>query len=406
MPKIKYNFTFVKYKHISMYNRILSHEFLRLKGSFRVVTVIGPRQSGKTTLCKMVFPGYHYVNLEDETVVSEMELNRKGFIERFCDGLIIDEVQRMPEILSTVQVVIDANPHASIVLTGSNNLQISQKFTQSLAGRTAILTLLPFSVAELNQDDRSLDDFEIMHRGFYPSVWANGVPANDVYRQYYNTYIQRDIQQVMNIRNLSEFRKFIVLSASRVGCEFNAKSISNELGVSLPTVQEWMNVLEATYVAFRLYPFYRIIGKRLVKTPKIYFYDVGLACYLLGIQNAHQLETHPLRGAIFENMVVTEFLKHQMNHGLDNNLYFYRDRSQREVDIVQDYGLQSLRAFEVKMAPTIHSDFYKNLQYFTRLFNQETQVTQVINTGLDKNEDPFTGHFNYREIENYLNQLP
>ena len=389
-----------------MYDRILSHELQRLKGLFRVVTVIGPRQSGKTTLCKMVFPHYHYVNLEDETIVSEMELNRKGFIEHYCDGLIIDEVQRMPQILNSVQVVVDANPHANIVLTGSNNLQISQKVTQSLAGRTAILTLLPLSVAELNQADCSLNDFEIMHRGFYPSVWANGVPAIDVYRQYYNTYIQRDIQQVMNIRHLSEFRKFIILSASRVGCEFNAMSISNELGISLPTVQEWMNVLEATFVAFRLHPFYRNIGKRLMKTPKVYFHDVGLACYLLGIQNAQQLETHPLRGAIFENMVVTEFLKHQMNHGLDNNLYFYRDRSQREVDIIQDCGLQSLRAFEVKLAPAIHSDFYKNLQYFTGLFKQETQVAQVINTGSDKNEDPFTGHFNYREIENHLNQLP
>lgn len=388
-----------------MYNRILSQELLRLKGLFRVVTVTGPRQSGKTTLCKMVFPQYHYVNLEDETTMSEMELNRKGFIERYSDGLIIDEVQRMPEILNSVQVVVDANPHANIVLTGSNNLQISQKVTQSLAGRTAILTLLPFSVAELNQEDQSLDDFEIMHRGFYPSVWANEMPAVDLYRQYYNTYIQRDIQQVMNIRHLAEFRKFIVLSASRVGCEFNAKSISNEIGVSLPTVQEWMNVLEATYVAFRLHPFYRNIGKRLVKTPKVYFYDVGLVCYLLGIQNAHQLETHPLRGAIFENLVVTEFLKHQMNHGLDNNLFFYRDRSQHEVDIVLDYGLQSVRAYEVKLSPYIHSDFYKNLLYFKSLFHQEAIETQIVNTGSDNNDDPFTGHINYRDIENHLNRL-
>lgn len=387
-----------------MYNRILSQELLRLKGLFRVVTITGPRQSGKTTLCKIVFPQYHYVNLEDETILNELELNRKGFIERYCDGLIIDEVQRMPEILNSVQVVVDANPNANIVLTGSNNLQISQKVTQSLAGRTAILTLLPFSVAELNEEDRLLDDFEIMHRGFYPAVWANNVPAVDVYRQYYNTYIQRDIQQVMNIRHLAEFRKFIIISASRVGCEFNAKSISNELGVSLPTIQEWMNVLEATYVAFRLQPFYRNIGKRLVKTPKIYFYDVGLVCYLLGIQNAHQLETHPLRGQIFENMVVAEILKHRMNHGLDNNLFFYRDRSQYEVDVVLDDSLLSVSAFEVKLASTIHNDFYKSLKYFKSLFEQETVVTQVINTGTDKNNDPITGHFNYRDIESQLNQ--
>ena len=387
-----------------MYNRLLSQELLRLKGLFRVVTITGPRQSGKTTLCKMVFPQYHYVNLEDETILNELELNRKGFIERYCDGLIIDEVQRMPEILNSVQVVVDANPNANIVLTGSNNLQISQKVTQSLAGRTAILTLLPFAVAELNDEDRLLDDFEIMHRGFYPAVWANDIPAVDVYRQYYNTYIQRDIQQVMNIRHLAEFRKFIIISASRVGCEFNAKSISNELGVSLPTIQEWMNVLEATYVAFRLQPFYRNIGKRLVKTPKIYFYDVGLVCYLLGIQNAHQLETHPLRGQIFENMVVAEILKHRLNHGLDNNLFFYRDRSQYEVDVVLDDSLLSVSAFEIKLSPTIHNDFYKSLKYFKALFEQETVMTQIINTGTDKNGDSFTGHFNYRDIESQLNQ--
>lgn len=385
-----------------MYNRILSQELLRLKRLFRVVTVIGPRQSGKTTLCKMVFPSYHYVNLEDEVIVNEMELNRKGFIERYCDGLIIDEVQRMPEILNAVQVVVDTNPHANIVLTGSNNLQLSQKVTQSLAGRTAMLTLLPFALAELTAQDRSLDDFEIMHRGFYPAVWAGNIPAQDLYRQYYNTYLQRDIQQVMNIRHLAEFRKFIVISASRVGCEFNAKSISNELGVSLPTIQEWMNVLEATYVAFRLQPFYRNIGKRLVKTPKVYFYDVGLVCYLLGISDAHQLETHPLRGQIFENMVVAEVMKHQFNHGLDNNLYFYRDRSQHEVDIVLDEGLNSLKAFEVKLSPVAHRDFYMSLQYFKSLFEQETRQTQVINTGNDDNDDLEMGHFNYRNIENHL----
>ncbi len=387
-----------------MYRRILETELLRLKGLFKVVTVTGPRQSGKTTLCRMAFPNYHYVNLEDEAAMNELELERKLFVERHCEGLIIDEVQRMPEILSTVQVVVDNHPNANIVLTGSNNLQLSNKVTQSLAGRTAMLTLLPLAVAELNDQDRNLDDFEIMCRGFYPAVWANGIPATDVYRQYYNTYVQRDILQVMNVRHLNEFRKFLVISASRVGCEFNASSISNELGVSLPTITEWMNVLEATYVAFRLQPFYRNIGKRLVKTPKVYFYDVGLVCYLLGINNAQQLETHPLRGQIFENMVVIEFLKHRFNHGLDSNLFYYRDRSGHEVDVVLDEGLQSLRAFEVKLSATMHHDFYKSLNYFRSLFAEETLQTQVVNTGTENSKLPFVGHFNYRDIETILNE--
>ena len=387
-----------------MYHRILEKELLRLKGVFKVVTITGPRQSGKTTLCRMAFPNYHYVNLEDESVMNELELDRKSFIERHHAGLIIDEVQRMPEVLSTVQVVVDNHPDANIVLTGSNNLQLPNKVTQSLAGRTAMLTLLPLAAAELDENDRSLTDFEILHRGFYPAVWANGIPATDVYRQYYNTYVQRDILQVMNLRHLNEFRKFLVISASRVGCEFNASSISNELGVSLPTIAEWMNVLEATYVAFRLQPFYRNIGKRLVKTPKVYFYDVGLVCYLLGINNAHQLETHPLRGQIFENTVVTEFLKHRYNHGLDNNLYFFRDRSGNEVDMVIDDGLQSLRAFEIKLSATIHRDYYKSLGYFRSLFADETRLTQVVNTGKENSDLPFVGHFNYQEIETILNK--
>lgn len=387
-----------------MYPRILEKELLRLKGLFKVVTITGPRQSGKTTLCRMAFPHYQYVNLEDEAVVNELEMNRKSFVEHHYKGVIIDEVQRIPEILNTIQVVADSHPDANIILTGSNNLQLSNKVTQSLAGRTAMLTLLPLAVAELNDRDRALDDFEIMFRGFYPAVWANGIPANDIYRQYYNTYVQRDILQLMNVRRLNEFRKFLVISASRVGCEFNASSISNELGVSLPTIAEWMNVLEASYVAFRLQPFYRNISKRLVKTPKVYFYDVGFVCYLLGINNVHQLETHPLRGQIFENMVVTEFLKHRFNHGRDNNLFFFRDRSGNEVDLVLDYSLQTLQAFEVKLSAVVHHDFYKSLNYFRSLFAEETRDTLIVNTGAKNSETPFVGHINYRDIETTLQE--
>lgn len=386
-----------------LYYRTQIDELKRLKGLFAVVTVTGPRQSGKTTACKMAFPDFHYINLEDEVTVMELELNRRSFIERYCDGLIIDEVQRMPEILNAVQIVVDNHPDANIVLTGSNNLQLVDKVTQSLAGRTALLTLLPLSLSELSDADRALSDFEIMHRGFYPAVWSRGIPAVDLYRQYYNTYIQRDIQQIANIRRLNEFRKFVVISASRIGTEFNAQSISNELGVAQTTVQEWMNVLEATFVAFRLQPFYRNIGKRLVKTPKVYFYDVGMVCYLLGIHDAHQLEMHPMRGQIFENMVVVECLKHQFNHGLDNNLFYYRDRSQHEVDIVIDNGLQSLLAIEVKLSPAIHPDFFKGLKYFRSLFEEETQSTMVAYTGISgPSDDHLTGHFNYKEISRIL----
>ncbi len=388
-----------------MYNRKIEDELLRLKGLFRVVTVTGPRQSGKTTLVKHAFPDYTYVNLEDEAVISELQLNRKAFLEHHCTGLIIDEVQRMPELISAVQVVVDETSGASVVLTGSNNLQLMQRVTQSLAGRTAVLTLLPLSIEELTGNDRLLSCFKLMYNGFYPAVWAQNLPAQDMYRQYFNTYIQRDIRQVLNVKNLDEFRKFLVIAASRIGTEFNAQSISNELGVSLPTVLEWMNVLEATYVAFRLRPFYRNIGKRLIKTPKIYFYDVGLVCYLLGITKPSQLETHPLRGQVFENMVVCEFIKYQFNRGRDNDIYFFRDRSQREVDIVIDRGLDELHAFEVKLASTIHPDFYNNLKYFRSLFTDQTRTTQVINTGASSVYSPETGHINFWDIPTTLTRI-
>ena len=380
-----------------MYNRTLEAELIRLSGFFRVLTITGPRQSGKTTLSKKVFPEYQYINLEDETMRAELELNRKEFLLRFRKGLIIDEVQNMPEIFSVVQVIVDEHSDAHFVLTGSNNFLLMQKITQSLAGRTAILTLLPFAINELTQEDKSIDLYEMLLRGFYPAVWAHNIPPQDIYRQYFSTYIQRDIQQVLKVRHLSEFRRFVVMCASRIGTEFNAQSMSNELGVSIPTIQEWMNVLEASYIAFRLQPFYRNINKRLVKTPKIYFYDVGLVCFLLGIKDAQQLETHPLRGQIFENMVVGEFLKHQYNQGQDSNLYFYRDKGQHEVDLVQEDGI-NFSAYEIKLSANIHTDFYKNLQYFRSLFPNETIATQIINTGEIDNPDPLHGHISYLRI--------
>lgn len=398
-PNIKYYFRFVQLIIKDMYNREIEKEVLRLSTYFRVLTITGPRQSGKTTLCKKVFPLFKYINLEDETTRTELELDRKNFLVKYREGLIIDEVQNMPEIFSVVQVVVDEYPDAHFVLTGSNNFMLMQKITQSLAGRSAVLTLLPFSIEELTEKDKSRNAFELMFHGFYPAVWANQIPPLDIYRQYFTTYIQRDIQQVMNIRRLSEFRRFIIMCASRIGTEFNAQSMSGELGVSIPTIQEWMNVLEASYVAFRLQPFYRNIGKRLVKTPKIYFYDVGMVCYLLGIKSAEQVETHPLRGQIFENMVICDILKHQYNNGQDNNLFFFRDKGQHEVDLILEDGV-NLLAYEIKLSPTIHPDFYKNLKYFRSLFSQETTLTQVINTEGEENDDSFCGHINYLHIFN------
>ncbi len=377
-----------------MYNRNIESEVVRLAQYYHVLTITGPRQSGKTTLCKKVFPDYDYVNLEDETMRVDIELNGKSYLIAHRQGLIIDEIQNMPNVFSMVQVIVDTYEDARFILTGSNNFLLMQKITQSLAGRTAILTLLPLSIAELPEVSKAVSPFELIYKGFYPAVWAQKVPSQDMYRQYFSTYIQRDVQQVLNIRHLTEFRSFLIMCASRIGTEFNAQSMCSELGVSIPTIQEWMNVLEASYVVFRLQPFYRNINKRLVKTPKIYFYDVGLACYLLGIRDASQVETHPLRGQLFENMVVCDRLKNIYNAGKDNNLYFYRDKGQHEVDIIQEEG-SHLSAYEIKLAPIVHTEFYKNLNYFRALFPNDTVKTMIINTGEDENDLPDNGHIHF-----------
>ncbi len=362
-----------------------------------MLVLTGPRQSGKTTLCKMAFPDYSYINLEDEIVRDEFAVRRKEFlIGKGC--LIIDEAQNMPEIFSIIQVMVDENPDLHYIITGSNNFSLMQNITQSLAGRAALLTLLPLSFSELTDNDKSIGTDNIMIRGFYPGVIANEIPPQDAYRQYYNTYLQRDIMQIMNIKNMDEFRRFVVLCAARVGTEFNAAGLSNEIGVSIHTIQSWINVLEASYIIFHLRPFYRNIGKRLTKKTKIYFYDSGLVCYLLGIHTSEQLNTHPLRGEIFENMVVGDMIKNIYNKGDDNNLFFYRDKSQHEVDVVQDDGLQ-LKAYEIKSAQIINTDFYKNLDYFRKLIGKDLISSQIIYTGDQELMSNENGYINYLNIK-------
>ncbi|HSN09646.1 MAG TPA: ATP-binding protein, partial [Hanamia sp.] len=293
---------------MSFINRVLHQELERLSALYPVVVVTGPRQSGKTTLCKKQFPGYHYVNLEDISIREQIALAPKAFLQQYARGLIIDEAQQYPELFSYIQVVSDASDTAKFILTGSSNFSLMEKITQSLAGRAALLTLLPLSLAELGNRIK-VDTDIILLNGGYPAVWAKKIPVQDVSRNYYNTYIERDVRQLLNVKDMTRFQTFIRLCAGRTGTELNASALSNEVGVSVPTVKEWLSTLEASYILFRLPPFYRNIGKRLVKAPKLYFYDTGLVCFLLGIENEKQLAAHPLRGSIFENLVVLEFIK-------------------------------------------------------------------------------------------------
>ena len=378
-----------------MYNRELKTKRLELSQTWSIISVTGPRQSGKTTLCKMAFPEYEYVNLERATTRALVEQDIEGFLLQYPNGLIIDEAQNLPELFSVLQVVVDENKSLRYVLSGSSDFLLMQNISQSLAGRVAVMRLLPLSLSELGADI-SEDVNEQMWCGFYPAVWGDKKDPHTVYDSYVATYIQKDVRQIVNIKDLTLFRRFLTLVATRVGTEFVASSIGTELGVDHKTIQSWMSILETSYTAFLLHPFYRNIGKRLTKTPKVYFYDVGLVCYLLGIETAQQLAHHPLRGAIFENMVVCDMLKERYNKGLDKNIMFYRDKV-REVDILQEEAGR-LHAYEVKVAERFHSDFTKSLDYLKALLKDDLLSMTIVYTGENKSVGSI--HLkNYKDIK-------
>ena len=378
-----------------MYNRELKTKLLELSQTWSIISVTGPRQSGKTTLCKMAFPEYEYVNLERATTRALVEQDIEGFLLQYPNGLIIDEAQNLPELFSVLQVVVDENKSLRYVLSGSSDFLLMQNISQSLAGRVAVMRLLPLSLSELGADT-SEDVNEQMWCGFYPAVWGDKKDPHTVYDSYVATYIQKDIRQIVNIKDLTLFRRFLTLVATRVGTEFVASSIGTELGVDHKTIQSWMSILETSYTAFLLHPFYRNIGKRLTKTPKVYFYDVGLVCYLLGIETAQQLAHHPLRGAIFENMVVCDMLKERYNKGLDKNIMFYRDKV-REVDILQEEAGR-MHAYEVKVAERFHSDFTKSLDYLKALLKDDLLSMNIVYTGENKSVGSI--HLkNYKDIK-------
>ena len=375
--------------------RKLQQDLIELSNDWSVISVTGPRQSGKTTLCKMAFPDYEYINLERQNTQRLMKQDAESFLRQYTKGAIIDEAQLVPELFSAIQVLVDENPSLRFVLSGSSDFLLMQNISQSLAGRVAIRRLLPMSFEELPEIQTMPTD-EIMYRGFYPAIWGSRKTPLTVYDSYLNTYIQRDVRQISNIPDLHLFQQFIRICASRIGTEFNAQSISNELGISGMTVKRWISILEASYILFLLQPFYRNIGKRLTKTPKIYFHDIGLVCHLLGIEKPQQLQNHPLRGEIFENMVVSEMLKQRFNRGESNNLFFYRDKS-REVDILSLNG-NEIKAYEVKSAKIINQDFFANMNALRTLLGDDVKSTQVIYDGTDTLPSSNNGVINFRKI--------
>ena len=363
-----------------MIQRKIQAELAQLAQEYKVVTITGPRQSGKTTLAKMQFPDYDYVNLEDPETRSLAEKDAREFLHRHPAPIIIDEIQRLPMLLSYIQVECDkSNKKGQYILTGSHQPALKAGISQSLAGRTAVLQLLPLSIEELLDAGMKLDRDKYIFKGFMPQLYEENIDINRFYRNYYMTYVERDARQLVNIRNFSAFETFIKLLAGRVGQLVNMQSLSNDVGVSSTTISEWLSILEASYIIFRLPPYFENFGKRQTKSAKIYFTEVGLAAYLLELENPGMVTRDPLMGNLFENMVIVEALKARYNAGKDAGLYFFRDSHGMEIDLLQSSG-RKLYPFEIKAARTYSSEFAKNIKTFRKL-NDKTADGCVIYSG-------------------------
>lgn len=366
---------------------------------YSVITITGPRQVGKTTLCKNLFPNYTYINLEHPAQRIIIEQDIEAFFANSNTHLIIDEVHHLPQMLSYIQVLVDENPDRKFILTGSSNFALLHQITQSLAGRTALFTLLPFAQSELS-GTKDLSTDQLLYQGFYPAIYTKNTPASMLYRDYYNTYVERDIHQLLKVKNLQAFQTFIRLCAGRVGSECNFSSLSNDVGVSVPTITEWVSILQASYIVWKLPPYFANINKRLVKTPKLYFYDTGLLCYLLGIENVQQLKNHPLRGSIFENMVLNEVLKSRFNQGKDNNLCFYRENKGSEVDLVSPQS-NKLSIMEIKSAKTFTKDFMRGIKHLEDILGEDIVRSCVVYDGDLESPTLMRGIYNFRNISDF-----
>jgi uncharacterized protein len=352
-----------------MIKRQATSKVLQLAQQFRAVLIMGPRQSGKTTLAKMTFPEKPYASLETPSVRQFAMEDPVQFLAQFPNGAILDEIQRVPALLSWLQQNLDDTPtlRGKFILTGSNNLLLLESVTQTLAGRVGHIELLPFSVAELSTLPNALDDVnKLLWSGAYPPVQADGITPNDWFASYIRTYIERDVRQLKNIGNLLLFERFLSLCAGRVGQQINFTQLSNDVGADVKTIQSWVGILQASYIVYLLPPFFKNFNKRLTKTPKLYFYDTGLACNLLRISDPNTLVQHPFKGALFENFIVTELLKNRFNQGQRSNLYFWRESSGNEIDVLIDEGLQQT-PIEIKSGQTINSDWLKGLKYWQTL---------------------------------------
>ncbi len=347
----------------------------KLAFQFKAIALTGPRQSGKSTLARTTFPGKKYISLENPDIRESALNDIRGFLHGMPDGAIIDEAQRLPELFSYLQQVLDeSNEKGLFILTGSNNFLMLENISQTLAGRIGYLELLPFCYNEIQKiPNQELKLNQLIFSGGYPAVTFDHVDPQFWFPSYIRTYIERDVRQIKNITNLNLFQKLVYLCAGRIGQQLNLNNLAIECGVDHKTIGAWIGILQASYVIHLLPPFYNNFSKRIIKSPKLYFYDTGLACALLGINSSPLLTNHSSRGALFENYIINELIKKRFNNGLRSNLFYWRDVSGHEIDVVIDHG-PSTFAVELKSGMTIVPDFYKGLLFWQQL----TKIQQVL----------------------------
>lgn len=347
---------------------------------FPVITLTGPRQSGKSTLLRHIFHDVPYFSMEDPDLRQMVGFDAKGFLAQFHEGVIIDEVQHVPELLSYIQGIVDENPGRKFYLTGSSQFSLLHTVSQSLAGRSAVFELLPLSLSEISQLDMENTVDDIIFKGFYPAIWSGKNIPKLLYPNYVKTYVERDVRNILAVKDLDVFQRFVKLCAARIGSVFNASELSNELGVAVNTINSWLSVLQASYLIYLMPPFFTNTRKRLTKSPKIYFTDCGLAAYLLDIDLPEMLNRDKMRGHLFENMVIMDYMKRVYNEGKNGGLYYYRDSNGNEVDLLVKSG-STYDCYEIKSSSTFHPDFMKGLKNFEKAFPDLVRQKSVIYAG-------------------------
>jgi len=369
-----------------MIKRDLAEKLKAMAGKFPVIALLGPRQSGKTTLARATFSRYNYVSLEDLDVRRLAISDPREFLNLHKNehGTILDEIQHAPDLLSYIQTEVDKTQKTgSFVLTGSQNFLFNETISQTLAGRISILTLLPLSMSELQQENLLPENInDIIFQGSYPRLYDKNIAPADWYPNYVHTYIERDVRQIKNITDLSVFQLFMKLCAGRIGQLLNMSSLANDCGISVGTAQSWLSLLQASYIIILLQPHFKNFSKRLVKTPKLYFYDTGLASFLLELDNPKQLSTHYLRGGLFESYIISELIKLRYNVGRVPHYYFWRDNVGREIDCVIDHGGKSFPV-EIKSGQTINQDYFEGLYYWSELAGDQAGRSYCIYTGFE-----------------------